>query len=63
MHYVSDVDDCVLTLWEWTDWVDQLPEMDKKTHAKRQKNGYYLVVLEDSTIMFDRDDWDAVFEP
>jgi len=55
---VSEVDDCVLCLYEWNEWLDTLPEMDIIRVSKRQ-SGFYLILLEDSTLLFDMTDWDA----
>ena len=55
---MSQVDDCTLCLFEWNDWLESLPEMDKKRIAKRTPD-FYIILLEDATISFDRIDWDT----
>lgn len=59
---MSETDDCTLCLFEWQNFVESLPEMDMKRTGKRNPD-FYIILLEDATVSFDRIDWDTIFGP
>lgn len=59
--YMEEVDDLVLTFYEWRDFSDDLEEFNIKRLTSKVSKTFYPIILYDCMVLFDKDDWDLAF--